>query len=154
MTMKEACSIFEDFYREFDKPKAMRMLEEFSLHPKQPLKTMSRGMKEKANLTLVMSRDVPIYILDEPMSGIDPAARQTILESILRNHNPGSTLILSTHLIGDVEMLFDRVVFMDEGYIRLDRSVEDLRANEGKSVDEYFRELYAPVRGGEYYYVG
>ncbi|MFY9131192.1 MAG: ABC transporter ATP-binding protein [Saccharofermentanales bacterium] len=154
MTMKEAFSIFEDFYREFDKPKAMRMLEEFSLHPKQPLKTMSRGMKEKANLTLVMSRDVPIYILDEPMSGIDPAARQTILESILRNHNPGSTLILSTHLIGDVEMLFDRVVFMDEGYIRLDRSVEDLRANEGKSVDEYFRELYAPVRGGEYYYVG
>jgi ABC-2 type transport system ATP-binding protein len=101
-----------------------------------------------------MSRDVPIYILDEPMSGIDPAARQTLLDSILRNHNPGSTLILSTHLIGDVEMLFDRVIFMDEGYIRLDRSVEDLRANEGKSVDEYFRELYVPVRGGEYYNVG
>lgn len=151
MTMEQAFSIFEAFYQTFDRVKAMRMLEEFSLHPKQPLKTMSRGMQEKAHLTLVMSREVPVTILDEPMSGIDPAARQTILDSILRNHNPGSTLILSTHLIGDVEMLFDRVIFMDEGFIRLDRSVEDLRAKEGKSVDQYFRELYAPVRAGGYY---
>ncbi len=148
MTMDGAFRMFEDFYKDFDRVKATRMLNDFNLDIKQSLKTMSRGMQEKAHLTLVMSRNVPFYILDEPMSGIDPAARQSILDGILENYNPGSSLLLSTHLISDVEMLFDRVIFMDEGYIRLDRNVEDLRATEGKSVDEYFRQLYAPVRGG------
>ncbi len=120
------------------------MLESFELEAGQPLKTMSKGMQEKAHLSLVMSRNVPIYVLDEPMGGIDPAARQTILESILQNYNPGSTLLLSTHLISDVEMLFDRVIFLDQGYVRLDRQVEELRAETGKSIDNIFRGLYAP----------
>ena len=150
LTMQEAVRIFVDFYRDFDRAKAWRMLAEFGLEPNQTLKTMSKGMQEKANLALVMSRDVPLYILDEPMGGIDPAARETILNGILTNYNPGSTLLLSTHLISDVEMLFDRVIFLDNGRIRLDRSVEELRAREGKSIDGLFREIYAPERG-EYY---
>ncbi|NLK02530.1 MAG: ABC transporter ATP-binding protein [Clostridiaceae bacterium] len=150
LTMQEAVRIFVDFYRDFDQAKAWRMLAEFGLEPNQTLKTMSKGMQEKANLALVMSRDVPLYILDEPMGGIDPAARETILNGILTNYNPGSTLLLSTHLISDVEMLFDRVIFLDNGRIRLDRSVEELRAREGKSIDGLFREIYAPERG-EYY---
>ncbi|MGI6090962.1 MAG: ABC transporter ATP-binding protein [Saccharofermentanales bacterium] len=150
LTMQEAIRIFVDFYRDFDQAKAWRMLAEFGLEPDQMLKTMSKGMQEKANLALVMSRDVPLYILDEPMGGIDPAARETILNGILTNYNPGSTLLLSTHLISDVEMLFDRVIFLDNGRIRLDRSVEELRAREGKSIDGLFREIYAPERG-EYY---
>ena len=125
------------------------MLAEFGLEPNQTLKTMSRVCK-KRRIWLVMSRDVPLYILDEPMGGIDPAARETILNGILTNYNPGSTLLLSTHLISDVEMLFDRVIFLDNGRIRLDRSLEELRAREGKSIDGLFREIYAPERG-EYY---
>ncbi len=148
MAMEEAFRIFGDFYADFDRAKAERMLGEFQLDSRQPLKTMSKGMQEKAHLALVMSRHVPLYILDEPMSGIDPAARQSILDGILQNYNPGSSLLLSTHLISDVEMLFDRVVFLDDGYVRLDRYVEDLRAEEGRSVDEYFRRLYAPAKGG------
>lgn len=144
LTMEEAFNIFEDFYGDFDKSKARSMLESFELEAGQPLKTMSKGMQEKAHLSLVMSRNVPIYVLDEPMGGIDPAARQTILESILQNYNPGSTLLLSTHLISDVEMLFDRVIFLDQGYVRLDRQVEELRAETGKSIDNIFRGLYAP----------
>ncbi|MDI9460807.1 MAG: ABC transporter ATP-binding protein [Saccharofermentanales bacterium] len=150
LTMREALRIFVDFYRDFDQDKARRMLEEFGLELDQTLKTMSKGMQEKANLALVMSRDVPLYVLDEPMGGIDPAARETILNGILINYNPGSTLLLSTHLISDVEMLFDRVIFLDNGRIRLDRSVEELRAREGKSIDGLFREIYAPEKG-EYY---
>lgn len=150
LTMREALRIFVAFYRDFDLDKARHMLAEFGLALDQPLKTMSKGMQEKANLALVMSRDVPLYILDEPMGGIDPAARETILNGILANYNPGSTLLLSTHLISDVEMLFDRVLFLDNGQIRLDRSVEELRAAEGKSIDGLFREIYAPERG-EYY---
>lgn len=144
MTMEEAFRVFEDFYADFDQVKALSMLEDFDLEVRQPLKTMSKGMQEKAHLALVMSRNVPLYVLDEPMGGIDPAARQTILESILQNYNPGSTLLLSTHLISDVEMLFDRVIFLDQGYVRLDRQVEELRAETGKSIDNIFRELYAP----------
>ncbi len=150
LTMREALRIFVDFYRDFDQDKARRMLAEFGLELDQTLKTMSKGMQEKANLALVMSRDVPLYVLDEPMGGIDPAARETILNGILINYNPGSTLLLSTHLISDVEMLFDRVIFLDNGRIRLDRSVEELRAREGKSIDGLFREIYAPKKG-EYY---
>ena len=144
LTMEKAFRIFEDFYSDFDKSKALSMLEDFGLEVKQPLKTMSKGMQEKAHLSLVMSRNVPLYVLDEPMGGIDPAARQTILESILQNYNPGSTLLLSTHLISDVEMLFDRVIFLDQGYVRLDRQAEELRAETGKSIDNIFREFYAP----------
>lgn len=147
MTMREALRIFVDFYRDFNRDKALQMMTEFALMPDQPLKTMSKGMQEKANLALVMSRDVPFYILDEPMSGIDPAARETILNGILTNYNPGSVLLLSTHLVSDVEMLFDRVIFMDYGNIRMDRSVEELRATEGKSIDGFFREIYAPTGG-------
>ena len=98
MTMDEAFSIFSSFYQDFNRQKAEQMLADFCLELKQPLKTMSKGMQEKAHLTLVMSRDVPFYILDEPMSGIDPASRESILEGILRNYNPGSTLLISTHL--------------------------------------------------------
>lgn len=150
MTMDEAFSIFSSFYQDFNRQKAEQMLADFRLELKQPLKTMSKGMQEKAHLTLVMSRDVPFYILDEPMSGIDPASRESILEGILRNYNPGSTLLISTHLVSDVEMLFDRVIFMDEGTIRLDRQVEELRSEEGKSVDGYFRQFFGSLKGESY----
>lgn len=150
MTMDQAMRIFQDFYQDFDEAKARRMLVEFGLEADRQLSAMSKGMQEKAQLALVMSRNVPLYVLDEPMSGIDPASRQTILEGILENYNPGSTLLLSTHLISDVEMLFDRVIFMDEGRIRLDREVEELRAEEHKSIDALFRETYRTPRGGDY----
>lgn len=147
MSMDEAFDVFECFYRDFDRMKANRMLSEFGLKADQPLKTMSKGMQEKAHLSLVLSRTVPLYILDEPMTGIDPSARQTILEGILNNYNPGSSLLLSTHLISDVEMLFDRVIFMDQGSILLDEDVESLRSEQGMSIDGLFRKMYASVKG-------
>lgn len=150
INMNAIFGIFKDFFPDFDEEKARRMLEEFGLEADLPLKNMSKGMQEKAHLTLVMSREVPFYILDEPLSGIDPAARETIRDGILDHYQPGSSLLITTHLVSDVESLFDRVLFMDQGKIILDRYVEEIREREGKSVDSLFREMYAAKQGGRY----
>lgn len=150
MNMNQAFQIFKDFYRDFNEEKARGMLRDFGLEADLPLKNMSKGMQEKAQLTLVMGREASFYILDEPLSGIDPAARETIRDGILDHYHPGSSLLITTHLVSDVESLFDRVIFMDQGQIVLDRNVEDIRMQEGKSVDALFREMYAPKQGGRY----
>ena len=107
------------------------------------LKTLSKGTKEKVQLILVMSRDAQLYILDEPIAGVDPAARDYILRTILTNYNPEASILLSTHLISDIENILDEVIFLKNGSVVLQSSVEDLRDNVGKSVDTYFREVFS-----------
>lgn len=150
MTMSEAFAIFKDFYADFREDKARAMLQDFGLDADLPLKNMSKGMQEKAQLAMVMGREVPLYILDEPLSGVDPAARETIRDGILNHYNPGSSLLITTHLVSDVESLFERVIIMDQGKILLDRNVEEIRMQEGKSVDALFKEIFAAKKGGYY----
>lgn len=137
-----AIDYFADFYSDFDKAKAQEMLRTFGLSLDQKIKTMSKGMQEKIQLILVMSRSSKIYLLDEPLSGIDPAARSVLLDIILNNYSENATLILSTHLIYDVERIFDRIIMMKQGRIEINNTVDDIRAQYGKSVDELFREVF------------
>ena len=134
--------MFADFYRDFDRKKAEELLRQFRLEPAMRLKTMSKGMQEKLQLILVMSRAAKLYILDEPLSGIDPAARDSILDIILKNYTEDSTVLLSTHLIYDVERIFDDVVMMDYGRLIAADSADALREKAGKSLDAYFREVF------------
>lgn len=140
--VSEVISMFETFYADFDKDRAYDMLEKLSIKPGDRLKTMSKGTKEKVQLILVMSRRAKLYVLDEPIAGVDPAARDYILEVILSNYDPESTIIISTHLISDVEKILDRAVFIRKGKIVMDSSVDEIRMNEGKSVDALFREVF------------
>ena len=133
---------FSDFYSDFDEERAYSMLEKLHISPNDRLRTMSKGTKEKVQLILVMSRKAELYILDEPIAGVDPAARDYILDVILSNYEPEATILISTHLIADIENILDEVVFIQNGQIRLAASVEDIRANEGKSVDALFREVF------------
>ena len=142
MKAGDAISVFSDFYTDFDKNKALEMLERFNLEPKMKLKTMSKGMQEKLQLILVMSRAARLYILDEPLSGIDPAARDSILDIILKNYAENSTVMLSTHLIYDVERIFDDVIIMGYGQMLEACSADELREKSGKSLDMYFREVF------------
>ena len=119
------------------------MLESLNISPNDKLKNMSKGTKEKVQLILVMSRQADLYILDEPIAGVDPAPRDYILRTIITNYNPNSTIILSTHLISDIEHVLDDVIFIKYGQIALYCSVDDIRENQGKSVDAYFREVFA-----------
>lgn len=139
----EVISFFADFYKDFDSDRAYRMLEKLSINPKDSLKSMSKGTKEKVQLILVMSRRAKLYVLDEPIAGVDPAARDYILDVILSNYDPESTILISTHLIADVEKILDQAVFIRQGKIVLDSSVDDIREKEGKSVDALFREVFA-----------
>ena len=133
---------FEDFYRDFDRKRAEDMLGRLGISTEERLKTMSKGTKEKVQLILVMSRDAELYVLDEPIGGVDPAARDYILETILSNRNPRSSVILSTHLIHDIESVLDEVVMIKDGQIQLVSSVEEIKARHGCSVDELFREVF------------
>jgi len=142
MLVKDAIALFEDFYADFNVQKAWNMVEDLGLTPKQKIQTMSKGMQEKLQLVLVMSREARIYILDEPIGGVDPSARDYILDTILKNYNKTSSIILSTHLIHDVERIFDRVLFLKEGQIIIDDAVDNLREEKGMSMDELFREVY------------
>jgi ABC-2 type transport system ATP-binding protein len=137
-----AIDYFADFYRDFDKSKAHELLGRFSLTEKQKIRTMSKGMQEKLQLILVMSRNAKLYLLDEPLSGIDPAARASILDIILEGYTEGASLLMTTHLIHDVERIFDRIAFMKEGAVILEDDVDALRGKTGKSVDELFREVF------------
>ena len=139
----EVINFFEDFYEDFDSERAYEMLEKLNINPKDSLKTMSKGTKEKVQLILVMSRRAKLYILDEPIAGVDPAARDYILDVILSNYDPEASILISTHLISDIEKILDQAVFIRNGEIVMNSSVDDIRVNEGKSVDALFREVFA-----------
>jgi len=138
----DAIAMFGDFYQDFDKSKALELLSRFSLNTKMKLKSMSKGMQEKLQLILVMSRSAKLYLLDEPLSGIDPAARDSILDIILNNYSDNATVMLSTHLIYDVERIFDDIIVMGFGQLLLAESADSLRDRTGKSLDQYFREVF------------
>ncbi len=135
-------ALFKDFYSDFNEHKCLEMLKRLGLNEKQKIRTMSKGMIEKFQLCLVMSRNAMIYILDEPIGGVDPAARDYILDTILTNYNEDATIFLSTHLISDVERIFDTVIFLREGEIVLQGNIDNIRAEEGKSIDQLFREVF------------
>lgn len=137
-----AIKIFKDLYEDFDENKMRGLLAKLNLNPKQPMKTMSKGMKEKFQLALVMSRNAKIYIFDEPIGGVDPAARELILNTILENYAPDSMVIISTHLIADIEQIFDQVIFLKEGQIVLHDEVDNIRADKGMSIEAYFKEVF------------
>lgn len=134
---------FSDFYEDFQPEKAMEMLRSLNIDPSSKLKTLSKGTKEKVQLILVMSRNADLYVLDEPIAGVDPAARDYILKTIINSYNPEATVIISTHLIGDIEKVLDEVIFMRYGQLVLYTSVDNIREKQGKSVDAYFREVFA-----------
>ena len=141
--ISEILDFFGDFYADFSKEKAIEMLRSLNIDPSVKLKTLSKGTKEKVQLILVMSRQASLYVLDEPIAGVDPAARDYILRTIINNYNPDATVIISTHLIGDIEQVLDEVIFMRYGHLVLYTSVDNIREQHGKSVDAYFREVFA-----------
>lgn len=141
--ISEILDFFSDFYADFSKEKAIEMLQSLNIDPSVKLKTLSKGNKEKVQLILVMSRQASLYVLDEPIAGVDPAARDYILRTIINNYNPDATVIISTHLIGDIEQVLDEVIFMRYGHLVLYTSVDNIREQHGKSVDAYFREVFA-----------
>lgn len=142
MTPKELLNYFSDFYEDFDRQRAETMLENLHIDPKEKLKSMSKGTKEKVQLILVMSRQAKLYILDEPIGGVDPAARDYILNTIITNYNPEASVLISTHLITDIEQILDDVIFIGNGQKILHKPVDEIRDQEGKSVDELFREVF------------
>lgn len=137
-----AIEMFADFYQDFDKQKALDMLQRFHLDPNQKIKSMSKGMQEKLQLILVMSRAAQLYVLDEPLSGVDAATRDGILDLILNNYTENASILLSTHLIYDVERIFDQVILLGYGQLILQDTVDNIRQKTGKSVDELFREVF------------
>jgi len=142
MKVSQIIDFFKDFYEDFNAEKAYDMLKRFNIDPKDKLKTMSKGTKEKVQLILVMSREAELYLLDEPIGGVDPAARDFILETIISNYNENATIIISTHLISDIEKVLDEVVFIKDGQIVLTKTVDEIRDESGKSVDALFREVF------------
>ena len=142
MRVEQLVEMFGDFYADFDPAKASEMLAKLNLSPKAKLKTLSKGNKEKVQLILAMSRNARLYLLDEPIGGVDPAARDYILSTILNNYQKDATVVLSTHLIGDIEPILDEAIFLKDGRVFAHRNAEELRETEGKSVDAYFREVF------------
>ncbi|MCQ2597299.1 MAG: ABC transporter ATP-binding protein [Treponema sp.] len=140
--VSEVISFFKDFYSDFDSERAYTMLEKLDINPEDALKSMSKGTKEKVQLILVMSRRAKLYVLDEPIAGVDPAARDYILDVILSNYDPEASILISTHLISDIEKILDQAVFIKNGKIVMNSSVDEIRMNEGKSVDSLFREVF------------
>lgn len=140
--VKDIISYFEDFYDNFDSERAYRMLKHLEINPDARLKSLSKGTKEKVQLILVMSRDADLYILDEPIGAVDPAARDYILNTILTNYNENATILLSTHLIHDIENILDRVIFIQNGHVILNSTVDEIRTEKRQSVDTLFREVF------------
>ncbi|MCH5259737.1 MAG: ABC transporter ATP-binding protein [Lachnospiraceae bacterium] len=143
MRVMDIVQYFQDFYPDFQVDRAYDMLARLQIQPYERLKNLSKGTKEKVQLILVMSRDADLYVLDEPIAGVDPASRDYILHTIVGNYNRNATILLSTHLISDVENILDEVVFIRQGNIVLQAGAEQIRRNEGKSVDRFFREVFA-----------
>lgn len=138
--VKELLDFFEDFYDNFDRKKAQSLLKKLNINAEDKLKTMSKGTKEKVQLILVMSRKADLYILDEPIGGVDPASRDYILETILSNFDNKSSMIISTHLIQDIESILDNVIFINNGNITLNDEADNIRNEKGKTIDQVFRE--------------
>ena len=134
--------MFKCFYEDFDEKRASTMLADLGINPKDKLKTLSKGNREKVQLILVMSRRAKLYILDEPIAGVDPAAREYIMRTIIGNFEPTASMIIATHLIADIEPVLDEAIFLQNGSIKLFQSVDDIRSENGKSVEELFKEVY------------
>lgn len=142
MTVKQIVDYFTDFYEDFRPNVAYELLERLGITPTVRLKNLSKGNKEKVSLILVMSRNAKLYVLDEPIAGVDPATRDYIISTIINNYNPESSVIISTHLIADIEQILDEVIFINFGNIALHKSVDEIREENNKSVDELFREVF------------
>lgn len=142
MTVAQIVAYFADFYEDFRPDVAYEMLARLHIAPGSKLKTLSKGNKEKVCLILVMSRNARLYVLDEPIAGVDPAARDYVISTIINNYNPQATVIISTHLIADIEQVLDEVIFLKNGNIVLQKTVDEIRTEHGKSVDELFREVF------------
>ncbi len=141
-TVKEELDYFETFFADFDRRKAQNMIFELGLNEKQKVKTLSKGTKEKLALILTLSRNARLFVLDEPIAGVDPAARDYVLEKILAHKSANSTMLISTHLISEIEQYFDYVLFLKEGSVVLRGSAEGIRREQGKSIDQIFREVF------------
>ena len=152
MRATDLFDLFRDFYRDFDYDKALAMCRSLGVEPRDRIKTMSKGTKEKVQLVLVMARKAQLYLLDEPIAGVDPAARDFILSTILTNYNEEGSVLISTHLISDIERVLDEAVFLKEGQVILHNSVDNIRELEGKSVDALFREMFRAqsLEGGNF----
>ena len=142
MKVSEVVAYFKDFYEDFDSSKAIKLLKDLDLDINERLTKMSKGMQEKVQLVLVMSRNADLYILDEPLGGVDPATRDYILDTILSNFNENASVIISTHLISDIERILDEVIFIDKGKIVLQSDADKLRNKEKSSIDEIFRRMF------------
>jgi len=142
MKVQQIIELFRDFYADFDSNKAYDMLKRLKISPNDKLKTLSKGTKEKVQLILVMSRNARLYLLDEPIGGVDPAARDYILDTIISNYNENATVIISTHLISDIEKILDEIIFLKEGEVVLQKTVDEIREQTSKSVDALFREVF------------
>ncbi|MNI40976.1 putative ABC transporter ATP-binding protein YxlF [compost metagenome] len=143
MKVRDAIQFYKDFYSDFDLEKARRMLDFMNLNEKDRVSTLSKGMNERLQLTLALSRNAKLYLLDEPIGGVDPVARTKILDAIVEFYSEDSTLIISTHLVRDIERIFDEVIFIKNGTIVMQEEVENLRIKRGKGVDDMFREVFA-----------
>ena len=142
MSVNQMIDYFADFYSDFSRDRADRMLENFGIDRTKKIKTLSKGTQEKVALILVMSREAELYMLDEPIAGVDPATRDYILRTIITNYNEDATIIISTHLISDIEQILSDVIFINHGEVALCDTVDNIRQREGKSVDELFREVF------------
>ena len=142
MKVEDAFKLFEDFYKDFNRNLAEEMLKSLNIAPDARLKTLSKGTLEKVQLILIMARRAKLYVLDEPIAGVDPAARDYILQTILSNYGEESSILISTHLITDIEKVLDEVLFLQNGRIVLSGAVDDVRAEHGKSIDGLFREVF------------
>lgn len=142
MRVRDIVSYFKDFYNDFDDKKAYAMLADLKIDPSARLHTLSKGTKEKVQLILIMSRNAELYILDEPIGGVDPASRDYILHTIISNYNENATVLISTHLIADIEQILDRVVFIQNGQLLLNQTVDEIRTEHQQSVDTFFREVF------------
>ena len=142
MNGRDLLDLYKDFFTDFDEDKAVEMMTSLNIDMNMPMKKMSKGTKEKVQLILTMSRHAKLYLLDEPIAGVDPAARDYILRTIISNYDENATVLISTHLIADVENVLDEAVFLKEGRIVLHQGVDELKESTGKSVDEYFREVF------------
>ena len=142
MRVCDIIEYFGDFYEDFDEAAAHRMLADLGVYEENKLKTLSKGTKEKVQLVLVMSRKAKLYLLDEPIAGVDPVAREYILDTIIKNYNPEATVLISTHLIADVEKVLDHFIFIRDGRILMARDTASAKEESGKTLDELFREVY------------
>ena len=142
MTTTQLLDFYQDFYADFRRDAAEEMLSHLNIPPKQRIKQMSKGTREKVQLIMVMSRAAKLYLLDEPIGGVDPATRDYILSTIIGNYNPEAAVVISTHLISDVEKVLDDVIFINQGRVMLQSSVDQIREEKGMSVDELFREVF------------